>query len=242
MGGDNALPPRAPASIPRYYQPDTLRNYELGWKLTWWDARVRWNGAVYYMRWVGYQVPIYDPTIASFSFNANIGDARIYGTESFLEFEPVEGLHFSVSGSYNDARLVSNKFQNPDVLILPGERLPFSPYFNAAGSVRYEHALNGALRGFAQFDVSHKGDMWNDLTISDSGGFHRFLQPAYDIGSLRVGVNPPEGSWQIEGYISNLWNKHAIVFANYTGYSHPQVVNEPRVFGVRIKYRWGKKD
>ncbi|HVO48424.1 MAG TPA: sulfotransferase [Steroidobacteraceae bacterium] len=241
-GGDNALPPRAPASIPRYYQPDTLRNYELGWKLTWWDARVRWNGAVYYMRWVGYQVPIYDPTIASFSFNANIGDARIYGSESSLEFEPVGGLHFSVSGSYNDARLVSNKFQNPDVLILPGERLPFSPYLNAAGSVRYERALNRVLRGFAQFDVSHKGDTWNDLTISDSGGFHRFLQPAYDIGSLRVGVNPAEGNWQVEGYISNMWNKHAIVFANYTGYSHPQVVNEPRVFGVRIKYRWGKKE
>ena len=38
-----------------------------------------WNGALYYMPWKDYQTPVFDLAICPTTFNANIGNARIYG-------------------------------------------------------------------------------------------------------------------------------------------------------------------
>jgi outer membrane receptor protein involved in Fe transport len=105
---------------------------------------------------------------------------------------------------------------------------------------RYEWPLIQGPRAFAQFDVAHKGSMWNDLRID-----HRILQPAYTIGDLRMGLTQPKGLWQAEAYVSNVWNTRAVIFADYNADSHPanpDIPNEPRVFGLRVRYRWGKID
>ena len=238
-GSFNYVGAYAPAAIPRYFNPDTLDNYELGWKAELQNGRLVWNNAVYYMPWKNYQV---DVLISGppYSFHANIGDARIYGVESSVSLRPLTGLQLSLSGNYNDSILESNAWQNPAYVVTPGERLPESPYLNWNASIRYERTLGSGQRPYAQFTVAHKGDMWNDLRVDT-----RTLQPAYSIGDLRLGLVQAQGHWQAEAYISNLWNTRAIIFANYAAYTppdRPDVPNEPRVFGLRLKYRWGKAD
>ena len=71
-----------------------------------------------------------------------------------------------------------------------GERLPYVPYFNWSGNLRYEHPLSGQLNGYWQWDIAHKGDMWDDLHVAGSNGFPRMLQPEYSIMNLRLGMNP----------------------------------------------------
>jgi outer membrane receptor protein involved in Fe transport len=113
--------------------------------------------------------------------------------------------------------------------------LPEAPYFNFNAIARYERPINPQLRAFTQFDAAHKGDMWNDLREDT-----RTLQPAYTICNVRAGIGSPVGGWTAEAYVTNVANKRAIIFANYTGYSHPDIPTEPRVFGLRLSYRWGK--
>jgi outer membrane receptor protein involved in Fe transport len=119
--------------------------------------------------------------------------------------------------------------------VVPGESLPEAPYFNYNAVARYERRLDPALRAFVQFDVAHKGDMWNDLREDV-----RTLQPAYTIGDLRVGLGSAKEGWTAEAYVTNLWNTRAVIFDNYTGFSHTDIPNQPRVFGLRLSYRWGK--
>jgi outer membrane receptor protein involved in Fe transport len=58
------------------YVPDTLNNYELGWKSTLLDNHLTWDGATYLMHWKQLQTIIYDADIcAPSSFNANVGNA-----------------------------------------------------------------------------------------------------------------------------------------------------------------------
>lgn len=224
------------ALVPQSYTPDTVNSYELGWK-TEYGNRFKWNGAVYWMDWKDYQTSVYDPQISlSGSFNANIGNARIYGAESNVEVSPTKGLSLSVSASYNDSRLTSNTFANPDFLVLPGQRLPFVPYLKGSATARYEHNLGPDYLGYAQVDFSHNGDMWSDLRADN-----RFLQPAYNLTTLRFGYNTTKTNWGVEGYISNLDNTRAVVYVNTYNYDHRHTTIEPRVFGVRIKYRFGGK-
>ena len=239
-GGFNYLSPDSYPTLPHYFSPDTLDNFELGWKTRYFEGSLRWDGAFYYMPWRNYQVNVTVPK-APFSFNANIGDARIYGVESTLEWQPIAGLRLMLAANYDDATLRSDEFQNPSFIVVPGERLPEAPEFNFNVLGRYEWKLQAPLQLFTQIDVSYKGSMWNDLRIDQ-----RVLQPAYAIVNLRLGAGQPVGTWQAEAFITNLWNSNAVLFVNTTGYdtwpgvSNPVVAVPPRTYGLRLTYRWGR--
>jgi len=225
---------------PVYYKPDTLNNFEVGWKSTLLNGHMTWNGALYYMPWKDYQTPVFDLAICPTTFNANIGNARIYGVESNVDYLVTEALSVQASLNYDDSKLSSDSFYNANYVVYPGERLPFVPYFNYSANVRYQRPVNPSLRGFVQYDIAHKGDMWSDLRVVDSHGFGRTLQPAYEISNLRLGLETADGSWTTEFYVSNLWNTNAVIFSNTGNYDHRQTTNEPRVLGLRANYRFGK--
>jgi outer membrane receptor protein involved in Fe transport/tetratricopeptide (TPR) repeat protein len=238
-GGFNYAPPNPKANVPLTFKPDTLNNYELGFKTEELGGRLVWNTAAYFMLWKDYQtaVSIAEPP---HGFQANVGDARIAGVESTLEWLPIDGLHLSFSGNYNDARLRSNVYQNPSFIVLPGERLSEAPLFNCSGVARYERHFAGES-AFAQIDVEHKGSMWNSLKVDT-----RMRQPEYSLINLRVGLGDAAGAWRAEGYVTNVANKRAVVYEDTTGYDYypgistPQLATPPRVVGVRLSYNFKK--
>ena len=224
------------------FTPDTVTNYEIGWKSSMLDKHLTWDGAVYYMPWKNLQSLVYDPAIcAAQQYTTNIGDARIYGMESQIKYQANSFLSMEVSASYNDSRVTSDKYYNEYFQVQPGERLPYVPYFNWSGNIRYERPLDEALRGYVQYDVAHKGDMWNDLQTNGSNGLPRVLQPGYSVMNLRLGVNQLPEHWTAELYITNLLNKNAVIYTNEGNFDLRQTVNEPRVFGARLSYRFGKQ-
>ncbi|MGH8319019.1 MAG: TonB-dependent receptor [Steroidobacteraceae bacterium] len=247
QGGSNsgAAPSCYAKGVPLTYQPDTLNNFELGWKSDMLEGRMRWNGAVYDMRWNGYQAPIFDDSICPTTFNANFGTARIYGAETNFAYRILEGLTLEANANYNDARLVSVKPDFSGVLtqmIVPNETLPFVPYFSYSANIRYDRSLGADLSGYVEYDISHKGDRWSDLraladpTLGSRAGTARALEPEYNISNVRVGVD--RGAWTLEGYITNLANTDAIILVNTGNYDHRETTNEPRVIGVHVSYRF----
>jgi outer membrane receptor protein involved in Fe transport len=244
-GGTNAGSPQScyTNGVPNTYSPDTLNNYELGWKTTWLNGRLLWNGASYYMDWSKLQTLLYNALVCpSSSYNVNIGNGRIYGMESNVNYKINDNVSVQAAASYNDSRIVSSP--DPNYQAYLGERLPFAPYFSWSWNARYEHPLGGGnLRGYAQLDMAHKGDMWNNINPSDKNtGLPRILQPAYTITNLRLGLNPEGQSWLAEFYITNLTDKNAVVYSNTSNFDLRLTTNEPRVFGLRLSYRWGKGD
>jgi len=229
------------AGVPAQFVPDTLTNWELGWKSTLLGGRLQWNGALYYMPWKNLQTVVFDPAICpSSSFNANVGDARVYGAETDLKYQASSFLAVGFSASYNDSELTSNSYNTPSFAVVPGERLPYVPYLDFSGNARYERPLNDRFNGYVQYDIAHKGDMWNNLA-NTSNGLPRVLQPGYSVMNLRFGLDQTAGQWMTEFYITNLTNKNAVIYTNEGNFDLRYTRNEPRVFGARVSYRWGKR-
>jgi len=252
QGGSNAgvSPSCYQNGVPATYEPDTLNNFEVGWKTGLLDGRMRWNGAFYYMRWSGYQAPIFDDSICPTTFNANFGKARIYGAETNVAYRITDGLTLQATANYNDSRLTSVEPNFSGVLtqmIVPNETLPFVPYFSYSANVRYDRSLGTALSGFIEYDISHKGDRWSDLralanpTLGSRSGSARVLEPEYNISDVRVGVESPGGAWSLEGYVTNMWNTNAIILVNTGNYDRRETTNEPRVIGVHVSYSFNGK-
>lgn len=241
-GGSNAGSPQNcyDNGVPLNYSPDTLNNYELGLKTQFLDNRLTWNSAVYDMEWKQLQAIIYNPQVCpSSSYYINVGNARAYGGETNLNYQPNEHWAFQASLSYTDSRVISGISSAYDAYV--GERLPFAPYFSWSWNARYEHPLGATLRGYVQFDMAHKGNMWNALNPEDKNlNIPRILQPAYTLADIRIGINPGSARWLAELYITNLTDKNAVVFTNTGNFDVRSTINEPRVYGFRMSYRWGK--
>ena len=242
-GGNNAGDPQGcyNSGVPQNYTPDTLNNYEIGWKTTSLNGHLTWNGSTYYMDWKQLQALIYNALVcSSSSYNINVGDARIYGVESNIDYKINNNWSFQAGGNYTDARVISTV--TPAYQAYVNERLPFAPYFSWTWNARYEQPLSAQLRGYGQFDMAHKGDMWNGLNPNDPNtGLPRILQPSYTIMNLRFGLNPDSGHWLAELYVTNLANKNAIVYSNTGNFDLRLTVTEPRVYGLRVNYRFGKE-
>jgi iron complex outermembrane recepter protein len=242
-GGSNSGDPPGcyTSGVPQQYTPDTLNNFEVGWKTTSLNNRLLWNGAVYDMGWKDLQALIYDALVCpSSSYNINVGDAHIYGAESNVDFRANENWSTQAAVNYTQSSVTSASTSSYDAYV--GERLPFAPYFNWSWNVRYTQPLATHLSGYLQFDIAHKGDMYNGLNPEDKNtGLGRVQQPAYSIMNLRLGLNPSEGEqWLMELYITNLANKNAIVYSNTGNFDLRLTTNEPRVYGLRLSYHWGK--
>ena len=243
-GANSGLPSGCyAAGVTQNYHPDTLNNYEMGWKTTSLEHRLLWNGAVYYMDWKNLQALIFDASVCpSSSYNINVGKARIYGAESNIDYVISEHWSLQASMNYTDARVVSAA--TPSYSSYVGERLPFSPYFDWSWNARYGRSLSSKLRGYVQFDMTHKGDMYNGLNPDDvNTGLPRILQPQYTIMNLRVGIHPADSErWLVELYCTNLTDKNAIVYSNTGNFDLRETTNEPRVYGLRLSYRFKRLD
>ena len=89
--------------IPQIYQPDFLKNYEVGWKTSFADGRARFNGAAYVMDWEDLQLTRFDvENFGSFlGLTANTSGADITGIEGDFEVRVSESWSWT-DDSWND--------------------------------------------------------------------------------------------------------------------------------------------
>jgi len=241
------------------YDADKLKNIEIGTKNTLAGGRVRLNATYFDMSWENYQLEVVDPSNLGCSnplappapacgqpwqkVVANVGNATSKGLEVQLEFAASENLNVSFNAMFLDAVLSE---ELPDVGVPAGARLPLSPEFKGSLTMHYGWDVDwfGANNAWWRLQWSYTGDMLNQVepvTIAD-GPSPQLVQPQYNIGDLRFGID--HENWSFQTYVSNITDERAVLFANpyefdyFWGRSRV-TVNRPREFGVRWIQRFG---
>lgn len=198
------------------YAADILDNYELGFKTSFADNRVRFNGAVYQLNWD-------DVQFSSLGENGltvirNAGNARIRGFEFDVNVQPVTGLTVGVGGSYNNAKLITDfcAFANPtqdcripgpagaanSVLAPSGTRLPDTARFKGNALARYETEIASGIDGHIQGAVVREGKRFGDLRPATRAIVGDF--PGYTTVDLSVGIKT--GRFTAELYGTNIFD------------------------------------
>jgi iron complex outermembrane recepter protein len=163
------------AGLPAY-QPDYLTNYELGFKTTWADGKLRINGAVYQQDWKTFQFAFLGAN--SFTQIQNGPDARIRGAELDINFTPVSGLSLAATGSFTDAKTRQNLCAYNDATFActapgttgevnyvtspAGTRLPVTPRVKLSGTARYEFEM-GSGKAHVQATAAYSGSASADV-------------------------------------------------------------------------------
>lgn len=228
-GGVNRVRSRPP------YTPDYLTNVELGWKTSWLDRSVRFNGAVFLEKWKDAQFAISGANGITEVLSA--GRAEIRGVESDLQWAVNHNLTLSASATWLHTKLKTNACNQASadfscsepgnsVLATAGSRLPVSPRIKANLIARYQFPLGGLdahLQGamVTQTDVVPVLETANAQILGN--------QPAYSSFDFTGGV--ARGNWSAELYIDNAFDKRGEA-SRYSACT-PTICTSPYVWPIR---------
>ncbi len=239
-GGNNRRPEA------KTWAADTITNLEVGWKTSWLDRRLRFNGALFYEKWKGVQTSVQGANGINSIVNA--GDAKVQGIEGEITWLPIDNLTLAFGGSYLNKAEIITDFCKPSALGEPvtdcdkfygvdakaGSSLPVAPKVKYNGTARYRFDVGGH-ESFVQGAFVHQSSTSYSLEddrdiIGDTKPFTTF--------DLSGGTS--FGNANLELYVQNVFDKRGELgrlsecgvtycFQNYKVYPTP-----PRSFGVRF--------
>ncbi|MDP9008460.1 MAG: TonB-dependent receptor [Pseudomonadota bacterium] len=233
-------------SIPPY-QPDFLKNYEIGWKTTWFDNRLRFNGAIFREDWSNFQFSYLGQN--SLTIITNAGQARIDGLETDLEFAATKSLTLYGGFSLLDAKLTQTFCGDPTICSAPGfnpatyeqyavsgTRLPVTPKFKGNITGRYSFPV-GSYKGDVQASAVYVGQRTADLRTLAANALGS--EPGYTVVDVSAGIEIKSFHYQL--YLNNAFDRRAVLdryaecdvllcgaIAKY------DVPNQPRTIGVKF--------
>ncbi len=235
-GGPNGVTPSLTAAgAPATFRPDTLTDYELGYKGAFWSRRISVDLSAFYIDWKDIQlVELFNGVGAE----GNGGSARSDGVEAQASITPLAGLSFSANLAYTDAVLTQDA---PGASAFSGQRLPNVPKISANLSGDYDFTLTPSIDGFAGFSFRHVGDRPSGFVTGAPAGFVRPVMPSYDTVDLRAGVK--HGDWTLEVFAKNASDTRGIVnltSLSISGAANPYAAGiiQPRTFGVSLSSRF----
>jgi len=239
-GGANALRPNS--VLPRKYDSDKVKNYEVGFKTTTAGGRLFLSLVGYHMIWEDIQVQVNDPQPVVFQLGVvNFPEATIDGVEVQASWVPAPGWTLDATLAWNEAEISESATLFPgsgaEVQAVDGTRLPITPDWK--GSLSIERSFDGTtLFGgtpFVRADYSFTGESINALAGLEATVVSPppTLQDSYNILDLRAGIDADK--WSVGAYIANVFDEDGDQFINNRYAKRRITVTQPLTFGVSYR-------
>jgi len=234
-GGQNDFQALIPGAVTDY-DPETLTNYEIGYKSAWLENRLVLNVAAFYQDWKDLQAIVLEGPGGVFESQDNVGDAHTMGIDVELNYlPPIEGLVLSLSGTLLEAEtdedfLLPDEFGGGQQIVPSGTRIPDVAEKQLSLSGQYNFPVTNNIDGFARLSYSYSGDSTVNLTRPD------LTTPSYSIANARIGIEA--ANWQLSFFVDNLTDEFITLRAST--FEQPFVGNvwalgRPRTYGVNLR-------
>ncbi|MEO1203776.1 MAG: TonB-dependent receptor, partial [Pseudomonadota bacterium] len=223
------------------FDPDTLTNYELGWKTAWLDRRLIVNGAVYFSEWEDIQLVVLPPGDSPFAFSTNAGNLDAWGGELEFATEDLlfEGFYLAGSFAYsrNEFTEDADPFNRGFAFIEDGDELRRTPRNTWSLDAGYEFRLS-------RFDAFVRANYWHkDSTTTEgfNGNDGIIPIPAQNVVNASAGLSGE--SWRARIYIDNLTDTRPFQqvvprFDDLTAIDTVSTIR-PRTVGIDVRFSFG---
>ncbi len=236
------------------FAPETVWDYEAGWKSTLLGRHLRTQVGVFYMTYNNFQMDVINP-LSGQSGVTNLANSTIKGFEASFQAK-FDALSIDGGSSYVDsatsALSLVNKWAIP-----AGVSFPQCSPAGVAGSVGagcFNYVITSSSGGpnlyspkwTFNLSASYRIEAGNGVTVTPRIGYayigsqwaYPTFQTSTDLiaarGLLQAGVMVEMGKWKIEGYGTNLANTFYV--AGQTGKN--ELYGAPREYGVRASMKF----
>ncbi len=222
---------------PATYDSDSVWNYEVGAKNSFFDRRLQISSSVFRVDWSQIQSRLFLP--CGFITIANLGEARSQGFDLQLTARVNDNFTLSGNVGYNHAEYKTTILTSADNLVTEGDRLPVSPWtaavigdvtFDLWNKPSYIHAEYRYQSGYPNLIEQ------NPLNATYNPDYYD--RPAIHLVNMRVGME--FDAFNVSVFADNLFNKHTTIGRASDHIGSPLfIINNlrPRVLGVTVTYR-----
>jgi len=214
-------------TAPVPFDPETVTDFEAGWKPTLFDGHLRGQFGGYYYLYKKFQLSFGTPDAPTMSFIRNLsGTTTLYGLEG--EAQAVFGaLSFEVTGSWQHSSLGSAVVTDPVSLSpiqLQGRTLPLAPEWTFSLGGQYRFVLGNGASITPRVDYSYIASQWA-TPYQDFGDF----LPSRNL--VNAQIEYAEGPYKVTLFGANVFNLHYVIATNiglrYAG--------DPAQYGIRVE-------
>jgi len=224
------------------YDPETVDNFELGYRSEWMDRRLIFNGTLFYMDYKDKQEEIQQPSATSGTGQVtrvvNASTATISGAEFELSWRATDSFTLRTNlglldASYDEFLVDIGTPGNPDIIDFSSLDIRRAPEvtFSVVGDFEWQWGpgsamLHAGIRYLDEHEVdfANKPELHNDTQTLVDASF------SYDINNWYVSVFgrnlTEEDGYQIGFDVAGLWS-----------YAAPR---SPRTYGVEVGVRFGE--
>ncbi len=224
-----AIDPNITIANTRAFQSDSLWSYELGTKTSWFDDRLTFDAAGFYIKWKNIQQEIL--LSCGFQYKANAGAAVSKGGEMELRAKPTQPLELSLGVGYQNAKITESSASSPQQV---GSPVYQTPDWTGNGALSYTTQLTSDWKLVSGADYSYIGRSFsgnNDPANPRLRGSYRLINASFAFARDRfqvalVGKN-------LADEVADLGDNRSIA-AEVPG--RPRLfVNQPRTIGVEFR-------
>jgi iron complex outermembrane receptor protein len=222
------------------FDKEEVWSYELGWKQTWAEGRVRTQLGAYYQTLSDFQAQFASADLPNQNILQNAsGKSKIWGIEASMQAR-LGNFRMDFAAAFLDSELgdfpdVVDPFnpvppgEPPNLINLTGGTAPFAPEFSLNVTASYEFALGESMSLTPRVDVSH---------VSDQNGAV-FEVPQTLIASrtlVNAALRLDNGTWYAEAYGTNLGDKRYVAGVQDIG--NIWYPGQPRQYGLRVGWNF----
>lgn len=183
-GGWAAPRPSSPAQQVTKLTDEVETSYEVGFKSSMFDRKVRFNVTAFLAEYENLQFT----TLINGGFQVVPSDAEYKGVEIDAAWNPLPGLSFDATLGLMDA-----KYTKLPTLIPTAREPKHVPDITLSVSGQYDFALGFAPgEGFIGAGVTHVGEAYRTLANE-----YDTLTPAYTVIDARIGYRSPDDRWTV---------------------------------------------
>ncbi len=211
------------------FDEEISTNYELGWKSTFGDRRLQFNGTLFYVDYEDFQSQTFDGTSVRVT---NAGNLESYGTEIELVYVPSANLTLGSALGYNKAEYGS--FDNGQCTTeqafyrfyiedgaqtgspgtssnctqdLAGKPLANAPEWTVSSYVQYDRELGDSLSMTARLEHSYIDSYYLEEDLDP-----HLKNDAVNLVNLRFSLGDPGRQWEVALWGRNILDEEYFVF------------------------------
>ena len=236
------------------FDEETATNYELGWKSTWGERRLQFNGTLFYVDYEDFQSQTFDGSSVRVT---NAGNLESYGAELELLFTPAADLVAGTAVGFNKAEYGS--FDNGQCTVeqsfyqyyivqgaqtgspgtasnctqdLKGETLANAPEWTVSSHIQYDRDLGEDLAVMLRLEHNYIDDYFLEEDLDP-----HLKNGAVNIINVRLGISSQDRRWELALWGRNLLDEEYYVFGldipTLGGYAG--VVGPEATYGITLR-------
>ncbi len=236
------------------FDEEISTSYELGWKTSWANRRLQFNGALFYVDYEDFQAQSFDGASLKVT---NAGDMTSYGAELELVFLPMANMTLGSALGYNKAEYDS--FENGQCTVeqsfyeyyiegnaqggnpgtgaicvqdLSGESIDNAPEWTVSSYLQYDADLSENLVGTARLEHSFTDSYFLDQDLDPN-----LENDSVNLINLRLTLSNSSRTWEATVWGRNMldedyynWGIDAPTVGGYAG-----VVAPGETYGVTLR-------